>query len=154
MNTKIDLNQKLSQHFTLWEFVISQTAERFGIDNTPNDQIIRSLKKLCETVLEPARFALGPIKISSGYRCSELNQRIGGSKTSAHMLGFAADLIPLKVTKLELAKWLSKNVEYDEIILEYGTLQEPAWIHISSDPRNRRELMRIVNGSKLENIKL
>lgn len=154
MKNKIDLNQKLSEHFQLWEFVTSQTAERFGIDNTPSDQIIRSLKKLCESVLEPARFALGPIRISSGYRCEALNKKAGGSKTSAHMLGFAADLIPLKVTNLELAKWLSRNVEYDEIILEYGTLQEPAWIHISSDPRNRRELMRIVKGSKLENIKL
>jgi len=149
----IDLNQKLSKNFSLWEFVISQTSERFGIDNTPSDQVIRSLKKLCETILEPARFALGPIKISSGYRCKALNKKVGGSKTSAHILGFAADLIPLKVTKLELAKWLSKNVDYDQIILEYGTSFEPAWIHISADPRNRRELMRVLKGSKLENFK-
>lgn len=150
----MDLNQKLTEHFHLFEFVTSQVAERNGIDNTPTSSIVQCIKMLCVTVLEPARLALGPLRISSGYRCPALNKAVGGAATSAHQFGFAADILPLKVSKLEFAKWIVKNVPFDQVILEYGTESDPAWIHVSADPRNRREVFRILNGTGYVPVKL
>lgn len=140
----------LTEHFSLIEFTTSQTAERYGIDNTPYGDTADRIVRLCATILEPARAALGALRISSGYRSEELNKRVGGSKTSAHLLGYAADVIPLAVSKKALAKWVKSNCDFDQIILEFGvpTLNgEPAWIHISCDPRSRRQVLRIYTGS-------
>ena len=140
----------LTTHFSLSEFVVSQTAERLGIDNTPPEIVVERLTTLCETILEPARAALGPIRISSGYRCDALNKRIGGSSTSAHVLGYAADVVPLEASKKALAQWVHANVGFDQIILEFGVKSmdgEPAWIHLSADPRKRHQVLRIFDGS-------
>lgn len=144
----------LSKNFKLVEFTTSQTAQRFGIDNTPSDEVIECLKNLCETILQPARDALGPIVISSGYRCPKLNRLVGGSETSGHKLGYCADILPLNVSKKELAKWISENVPFDQLILEYGTVEDPAWIHVSSDPRLRGQVLQIIRGSRYTPIKL
>lgn len=150
----MDLNQQLSEHFQLWEFVVSQTAERNGIKNIPPKEAIIGLKNLCKTILEPARFALGPLQISSGYRSQELNRLVGGSPTSAHKFGFAADIIPLKVSKIEFAKWVFKNVDFDQIILEFGKEDDPAWIHVSADPRYRRQVLQILHGETYKAVTL
>jgi Peptidase M15 len=142
----LDLNQKLSDHFTLYEFVTSQTASRSGIDNTPSDEIVARLRKLCAEILEPARVALGPLHISSGFRCSKLNVAIGGSKTSAHCLGYAADVIPQQVSRLEFAKWIKDHCKFDQIILEFGTPENPDWIHVSDDPRARKQVLKTIKG--------
>jgi uncharacterized protein YcbK (DUF882 family) len=142
--------ERLSEHFVLEEFVGSQTAARRGIDNTPSAEIVANLVVLCNQILEPARVALGPLHISSGYRSFALNAAVGGSKTSAHMLGYAADVIPLAVRKLEFAKWVKANCRFDQIILEYGTLTEPAWIHVSSGPRSRGQVLRILKATGYE----
>lgn len=138
---------QLSRNFQLFEFTTSQTAERNGIDNTPSQEIVQHLKRVCEKILQPARDVLGPLTISSGYRCPELNQRIGGSSTSAHMFGYAADVLPQQCTKREFAKWVAHHCEYDQIILEFGSSSEPAWIHVSADPRNRGQVLRILPGT-------
>lgn len=145
---------KLSQYFDLDEFIISQAASRRGIDNTPNPKVINNLKLLCKNILDPAREALGPLKISSGFRCTALNNAVGGSKTSAHTLGYAADIIPLKASKMELAKWISKNVEFDQLILEFGTKDNPDWIHVSVDPKNRKQVLQILGKSGFKPINL
>lgn len=137
---------KLSANFSLWEFTTSQTAERQNIDNTPSDAVIANLRTLCEQILEPARNTLGPLRISSGYRSPALNAAIGGSKTSAHVLGYAADVIPLNTTTLAFAKWVAANRNFDQIILEFGTPTDPAWIHVSCDPRGRKECLKTVTG--------
>lgn len=144
----------LSKNFVLDEFIISQTAQRFGIDNTPSEEVIDCLKILCDTILQPARDVFGPIKISSGYRCPKLNRLVGGRETSGHKLGYCADIIPLNTTKRELAKWLSKNVPFDQLILEFGTVEEPAWIHVSSDPRLRHQTLQVIYKSRPVKIQL
>jgi hypothetical protein len=97
-----DPQLQLSPHFKLFEFVISETAERKAIYNRPSDEIIARLRTLCESILEPARQQLGPLHINSGYRSPELNAAIGGSSTSAHMIGYAADVVPWEQPNLRL----------------------------------------------------
>src|SRR5262249_44570312 len=118
-----------------------------GIDNTPSDETVKNLIVLCEQILEPARVVIGPLHISSGYRCPELNEAIGGSKTSAHCLGYAADVTPLSSSKLSFARWVKDNCRFDQIILEYGTKEQPAWVHVSCDPRSRGQVLRILKGT-------
>lgn len=139
----VDINMKLTTNFHLWELVQSSTADRLRIDNTPNAEEIRNLQKLCEKILQPARDALGPIKISSGFRSEELNRVVGGVSNSDHRLGFAADVIPVSVSTRRLAEWVTQNCpEFDQVILEFGTLDNPNWIHLSAAPRNRKEVLR------------
>lgn len=76
----IDLNLRLSPHFTLREFTLSGTAIAHNIGNTPHKEHVERLKALCENVLEPLRRRFGVIRITSGYRCSELNARVGGAR--------------------------------------------------------------------------
>ena len=144
--TKTTDNTQLSPNFKLWEFVVSETASRRGINNTPQQVHIAHLRTLCQEILEPARQALGPIRITSGYRSPPLNTAIRGSRTSAHMQGYAADVNPLKVSKMEFAKWVKNNCKFDQIILEFGTPSEPAWIHVSCDPRGKRQVLKTVRG--------
>lgn len=131
----------LSEHFTLEEMIRSQTATRKGIDNTPNSEIIQNLTKLCREILEPARVKFGAIQITSGYRSIALNKAIGGSSTSAHCLGYAADIVPMQATKLEVAKWISLNCPFDQIIMEYGEKTNPSWVHVSCDLRHRKQIL-------------
>jgi hypothetical protein len=135
----------LSPHFSLDEFTASQTATRHGIDNTPNETAVENLRMLA-ALLEQVRLLLGgnSIRISSGYRSINLNRDIGSNDTSAHVLGYAADFTcsgfgtPIQVAK----KIAESNLKFDQLIYE-GT-----WIHISCDPKNRRQLLtaRFVNG--------
>jgi len=140
----------LSEHFALHEFTDSQTAARLGLDNTPSPEILDNLRLLCTTILEPARMALGPLRISSGYRAPAVNAAVGGAKDSAHMQGFAADVIPVEVSKLTFARWVKQWVPFDQIILEFGTPEQPAWIHVSARPPLRAQVLRILAGTGYE----
>ena len=126
---------KLSQNFSLNEFTKSQTATRHNIDNTPSMTVILNLKTLCESVLQPIRnHFMKPMIISSGYRCEELNTKIGGSKTSQHVLGQASDIEVIGVSNLELSDWIHHNLEYDQLILEFYNEKEglnSGWVHVS-----------------------
>lgn len=141
----------LSDHFSLEELTASQTATRQGIDNTPDAAVMRNLRKLAG-VLESLRSALGdkPISVSSGYRSPALNAAIGGSSTSAHMQGLAADFIaPTFGTVLQTAKAAAAaGLEYDQIILEYGN---EGWVHLGLAPPGRtprRQLLSIGSQKK------
>jgi len=120
------------------EFTISQTATRKGIDNTPPEPVIERLRMLAAT-LERVRGLLGnsPIRISSGYRSKELNRAIGSSDSSAHVLGYAVDFTcPIFGTPKEVANEIAKSaIKFDQLIFEQN------WIHLSVDPRNRREVL-------------
>jgi len=125
------LTTQLSNNFQLWEFVVSPTADQNGIDNSPNRTETAHLRQLCRKILQPARDALGPLKISSGFRSEELNRLVGGVPNSDHRLGFAADVIPVSAGTRELAKWVVDNCpEFDQVILEFGTLRNPRWIQL------------------------
>lgn len=129
---------QLSKNFKLNEFTTSQTATRKGIDNTAPAPIIERLRMVANT-LEQIRTLLGnhSIRISSGYRCIALNRAIGSGDSSAHVQGYAVDFTcPGFGTPKEVAKKIAESdIKYDQLIYE-GT-----WIHLSVDPRNRRDVL-------------
>lgn len=125
---------QLTPHFRLSEFTKSATATAKAIPNTPTIEAISNLQQLCLHVLEPLRtHAARPITISSGYRSPALNQAVGGSKTSQHMQGEAADIhIPDEQTGREWFNWLRSNVPYHQLIWEKSTPASTRhWIHIA-----------------------
>lgn len=132
----MDRTMKLSPHFTLGEMVVSQTAARRGLDNTPGPAVIEALRKLCVNLLEPVRVHYGrPVVVTSGYRSPAVNKAAGGSATSQHRLGEAADFTVPGVSNLDICRWLRANAQYDQLIYEFG---EGGWIHASWRPQNRR----------------
>ena len=142
----IDLTIQLTDNFQLWELVKSDTADRHNIDNTPTIREIEHLRKLCKQILQPARDALGAIKITSGFRSENLNRFVGGVSNSDHRQGYAADIIPVNAGTRAFAEWVAKNCEFDQIILEFGTSENPNWIHVSAAPRNRKIVLRATSG--------
>ncbi|MGF1497876.1 MAG: D-Ala-D-Ala carboxypeptidase family metallohydrolase [Elainellaceae cyanobacterium] len=135
------LQQKLSPNFRLWELVQSSTADRLNIDNTPSATEIERLRLLAQQILQPAYDALGPLKITSGFRSEALNRAVGGVPNSDHRLGYAVDIIPLAAGTRALAQWIHDNRRFDQLILEFGTLANPNWIHVSINPRNRQQVL-------------
>lgn len=130
--------RRLTPHFTLEELCLSETAVRAGIDNTPRAEAVANLLRLAK-MLEKVRALLkNPIHITSGFRCAELNARVGGSKTSAHLEGRAADFIcPAFGTPYVVAKKIAATrLGFDQMIHEYGR-----WVHIAV-PRARRPAQR------------
>lgn len=133
----------LSPHFALEELTISQTAARKGMSNDPSAVILARLEKTLTPGLERIRALLGkPLTINSGYRSPAVNKAIGGSPTSAHCQGYAADFIcPAFGTPLEICEHLADKLDdFDQLI------QEGAWVHVSFDPRNRRQLLTKIKG--------
>lgn len=118
---------RLSKNFTLDEMLVSQTAARHGIDNTPNEQQIQNLRELCKGVLQPLRDEVKkPIFVSSGFRCWELNTLIGGSKTSAHVSGNAADFVVVGMTPYDTCQLIEEmDLPYDQVIHEFSR-----WVHL------------------------
>ena len=126
----------LSSSFTLAEMTRSNTATRKEIDNTPPPASLENLRDLSTYILQPLRDHFGtPIRINSGYRCPELNAEIGGSKTSQHMEGRAADIDVPGKSPLEVAQAIVElDLPFDQVIHEFR-----AWVHVSYDPnRDRR----------------
>ena len=133
---------RLSPHFALSEFVSSQTAARRGIDNTPPPEVIERLTALCENVLEPVRAHFGrPVVISSGYRCPALNRAVGGAASSQHVKGEAADFEIPGISNVEVARWMERKLNYDQLILEFYTPGQPnsGWVHASWRPNFRNQ---------------
>jgi hypothetical protein len=129
----------LSANFTLKELTKSDTATRLGIDNTPDEAVIESLKLLCENVLQPVRDHFGKsVTVNSGFRSPETNQATGGSKTSDHCKGQAADIEIEGISNPDLAHWIMDNCDYTQLILEFYTQGQPnsGWVHVSYDPSN------------------
>lgn len=131
---------KLTQNFTLNELVYSPTAEANKIDNRASVPVISNLQALCTNVLQPLRDALGcPIIITSGFRCAELNKRIGGAANSQHLYGQAADFIVSQKDLKEVFNYIKTKLPYDQLLYEYSKTDR--WIHVSyrTDGKNRKQ---------------
>jgi len=136
---------KLSENFTMAEFIKSDTADRLGIDNTPQGEHLEAAKELFENVVQKVRDHFGPTVINSGYRCPELNEAVRGSKTSQHCHGEAADIEVPGVANGDLAQWIVDNLEFDQVILEFYTPGQPSsgWVHVTykKDGSNRNKAL-------------
>jgi len=133
---------KLSENFSLAEMVKSETALRQGLDNTPGDAEIANLKRLAENVLQPVREAYGKgVKVNSGFRHPDVNAAVGGSRTSDHCKGMAADIEIPGVANADLAEWIKDNLEFTQLILEFYTpgIPDSGWVHVSYDPNNLKK---------------
>ena len=126
---------KLSQNFSLQELTKSDSAIRHGIDNKPPAEVIANLQNLVDNVLQPLRDKFGAIAVTSGYRSPELNRKIGGSTTSHHCHGFAADFEVLGMDNRELAIYIRDNLKFTQLILEFYThgIPDSGWVHCAFD---------------------
>lgn len=133
---------QLTEHFNLREFVISATAVRHGIDNTPPAAAVERIVALCREVLEPLRRRFGAIRITSGYRCEEVNRRVGGARTSQHLRGEAADV---SIGSMEVGRkmydFIRSRLDFDQLIFECRRKTGARWLHVSYRPdgKNRRQ---------------
>ena len=142
---------KLSEHLDLSEVTRSDMAKRKGISNMPTPEHIENFKILAENIFEPIRKHFGvPIFVSSGYRSKELNTAIGGSLTSQHCLGQALDLdmdgTKNGVTNKMVFDFIKENLNYDQLISEFGTKEKPDWVHVSYNPKGkqRKQTLRAI----------
>lgn len=132
----------LTKNFTLEELTKSETALRFCMDNTPNDEQLANMVALCECVLQPIRDHFGKgVKVNSGFRDPEVNAKVGGSKTSDHCKGMAADIEIPGVANAELAQWIVDNLEFRQVILEFYTpgIPDSGWVHVSYNPGDNKK---------------
>jgi hypothetical protein len=138
----------LSKNLTLAEVTKSTTAKRLGIDNTPDDWVTENLRQVAINIFQPLRDSFGcPIYVSSGYRSPELNTAIGGSSRSQHVEGRAFDLdadVYGRCTNSQIFKWIKENLEFDQLIWEFGDSDNPDWVHVSYvyDGLNRKRCLK------------
>lgn len=141
---------KISEHLDLSEVIRSETAKRHGISNMPTAEHLENFKKLAENVFEKVRNHFRcPIRISSGYRSKELNACTpGASATSQHSTGEAIDIdmdgSPDKVTNKMVFNYIKDNIEFDQLIWEFGTSENPDWVHVSyeSTGKQRKQILK------------
>jgi len=133
---------QLTTNFSLHELTKSETALRMGLDNTPGPVETEYLKILAERVLQPIRDHFGKgVKVNSGYRSPDSNAAVGGSRTSDHCKGQAADIEIPGVPNAELAQWIMDNLDYTQLILEFYTpgIPDSGWVHVSYNPDNLKK---------------
>ena len=136
--------ERISRHISYKEGVYSTTAQRLGLNNDPDDYQRANMEVLAENIFEPLRIWVGgPIKINSFFRGPELNKAIGGSSKSQHCEGRAIDIDDTygHKTNAEMYHWIKENLDFDQMIWEFGTDMNPNWVHVSyvskEDNRNR-----------------
>jgi putative chitinase len=143
---------KLTEHFSLAEMIVSPTAKRLGLSNTPTPEHIENMRYCCEKILEPVRAHFGkPVQINSSYRAPLVNKAVGGSKTSQHVNGQAIDFEVPGVDNKKVADWVADNLEFDQVILEFYTAgdKNSGWVHASIKKEGgNRKLRMIASKSK------
>ena len=144
---------RVSKNFALSEMVKSATAERLNVDNSPSDIHLVNLTHLAIHILQPVRDEFGVITINSGYRSPALNAKVGGSKTSQHCNGQAADFESFSTPNPDLAKWIANNLVFDQLILEFydGVNPNSGWVHCSYNLMGNRKkiLTALKTGGKV-----
>lgn len=139
---------KLSKNLSINEVVKSDTAIRKGIDNHPTQLHLESLGDIAENIFQPVRDALGVIYVSSGYRSKALNKAVGGSTKSQHSKGEALDLDNDNkngaASNTEIFNYIKENLDFDQLIWEFGNDEKPDWVHVSYTTRrpNRKQILR------------
>jgi len=139
--------EKISKHVSYKEGMYSITALRLGLKNKPTEEHLTNMKLISEKVFEPLReFVNGPIKINSFYRRPELNKAIGGSSKSQHCHGQAMDIDDTYgvMSNVTMYNWIKDNLDYDQMIWEFGTESNPDWVHVSyvSEEKNRNRCLK------------
>ena len=130
------------KYFTIEELCKSDIAKKKRINNVPNSEIINNLEQLIINILDPLREEYGnPIIINSGYRCPELNKAVGGSKTSHHMLGYAADITAGNPSKNKILFELIQKLDlpFDQLIDE----KKFSWVHVSYTSEPRKQILHL-----------
>lgn len=146
---------KLSENLSLAEMVRSESAKRLGIDNKPTPEHLENIKLLAFCVFQPIREHFKrPILISSGYRSEALNKAVGGSRTSQHSTGQAMDIDMdgTEITNKQIFDFIKDNLDFDQLIWEFGTDINPSWVHVSySGKKNRKQILKAkkVNGKTI-----
>jgi putative chitinase len=138
---------KLTEHFSLAEMIVSPTAKRLGLSNTPTPEHIENMRYCCEKILEPVRNHFGkPVQINSSYRAPLVNKAVGGSKTSQHVNGQAIDFEIPGIDNKTVADWIGDNLEFDQIILEFYTKgdKNSGWVHASIKKTGGNRKMRMI----------
>jgi len=140
---------KISRHISYKEAVYSATAKRKGIENVPNDDQIYNMRRVADNIFEPLRLYVGgAIKITSFFRSPELNTAIGGSAKSQHCKGQAIDIDDVfgHKSNYEMFEYIRENLDFDQLIYEFGTNDNPDWVHISyvSKKENRNRVLRAI----------
>lgn len=142
---------KLTQHFTLAEMTVSQTAARTGTPNVAPDHIVNNLRRLCSDLLEPIREMVGsPITVTSGYRSAQVNALVGGALNSAHLSGFAADInahgygSARKLATLLAEELPKRGIKFDQIILEFDQ-----WVHIGLFTTGNKQRGQVLTAKKV-----
>ena len=142
---------KLTNNFSLAEMTKSDTALRLDMDNTPGPEEIENMTRLCECVLQPVRNHFGKgVKVNSGFRHPNVNAKVGGSKTSDHCKGMAADIEIPGIANADLAKWIVDNLEFRQVILEFYTpgIPDSGWVHVSYNPSDNKK--QVLTATKKE----
>ena len=137
----------ISKHVSYKEGTFSVTATRLGFDNIPNDEQLDNMKLVAEKIFEPLReWVGGPVKVNSFFRGLKLNTAIGGARKSQHMKGQAMDIDDNygHATNAEMYHWIKENLDFDQLIWEFGDDDNPNWVHVSyvSDEENRNRCLR------------
>ena len=141
----------LSENFTLAELIESQAGRRLNIKEqfSPPLEVVANLRNLCKHILQPLRDKIGPLKVNSGYRCDRVNVAVGGQTSSQHRIGEAADIEGVEATNMQVFKAIQEmNLPFDQLIYEFGTKENPAWVHVSYSPRHRRQILYIPKNLK------
>jgi len=149
----------ISKHISYKEGVYSRTATRRSIKNNPNAEQMENMISIAEKVFEPLRmWVSGPIKINSFFRSPELNKAIGGSGKSQHCHGQAIDLDDTfgRATNAEMYKFIKENLDFDQIIWEFGDDTNPDWVHVSyvSPEQNRNRCLKAYKENGKTNYKI
>ena len=144
----------LSKNLALFEMIRSDMAKRKGVSNQPTPERIENMKILAEKIFQPIREHFNtPIYVSSGYRSSALNKKIGGAKNSQHLTGEAMDIdqdnTGSSVSNVQIFNWIRANLIFDQLIWEYGNSSSPDWVHVSFSVNgtNRRQVLRATKGT-------
>ena len=145
--------KKISENISYKEATRSITAIRLGLDNKPNDYELTNMQVLAEKVFQPLRkWVNDPIKINSFFRSEELNKAIGGSSRSQHCEGRAIDIDDTygHASNSEMFHWIKENLDFDQMIWEFGDDENPDWVHVSyvSEDSNRKRCLKAerING--------